>query len=611
MFRTSKRMPSTGHQWFRSSDEKHAKRPHFDPPLSGGGFRGGGPRPEEERVLAPLELRSSLLRTKGLQKGYTPDPDHLYINATVPGAALTASASTTVDPSSAIAANFDQTFASILIQKPSDYKLAVVRFSVPISSVPLFYYPVGSCSVGASITNLSGTFTFGPATSTNPVAASTVTVSSADPGSDIAAGAVPGYPNGAIAVFTVQQFLDGVNNAISAVCLALATSGNAWNGNIPGLQSANPISPYISFDPTTNLCAISFETNAWFPQQAQAASPNFPANLFFNYTLYQTYFPTFEALYRQANTGVVGNDVQILLRQSGPYPSPASTGAINITNSGGSYVVVNAPPSTGTILGNATGGSPFIGVAVGDMVAISGVTTATGGGAAVVQLYNGIFKVTSLSVVAGANGQPPQIVGFTTDAGTLPTSTLTGTTGGITITRLGRAFQVPGQMSVMVQETPTVGSWLSMATLRLVTQSVPVRPELVPTQTLNPASTKVSLGPLGGGFVPVLTLGNGAIPTGVTTLVPASITPTSQVNTQQIMIDFSPDIANTLVLRDYLTYTSHEMYRWIDLIGDNPMQRFDVAAQWVDRFGNAFPLTVAPTEVFDIKFLLQHKYAGM
>lgn len=541
-------------------------------------------------------------------------------------------------PTSDVPATFDTTYDKVLLENPCHYKMAVVRFSVPISSIPLFYYPVGSCSVGV----VAGGVVYPASSNTTVVGQQVVVVQTLDAANDLPAG-FPGFPQGGIAVWNINQFIDAVNDAIYQAVAQMwvdqaVNSANGWLGSSPGgpaisFPAAPPtipvytagntarpqgeFAPHLAFDRPTQLLSVAFEqahyrtlshtfVKVWNDTPITTAAPAGTATLFCSFNLYETYLSTFPGYYVQTADRTAatppGCDVQLLLRPTDQYVHPTE----------GSPVALNALAGNGVTFTNAANVQTIVwvnqevwtGVEKGDIVVLSGIVSNAAA--------NGVYVVTTVATDHGWTAWNSTVInGVTFTAG--------GGGGAATdqpsYVRIPRDMQVQGQVNLVTQEAPTVSDWSSFSSLRLTTSSVPVRPEYVPTAPYNPSGPG-SAQPSGfyamattqnssGQYVTAPAATSGLL--GGSAAVATTSTATQTVNTQAIMIDFLPDDSGVLMLRDELSYASHEMYRWIDLIGDKPLQRFDVSANWVDNYGNVFPLYVAPNEVFDIKFLLKQK----
>lgn len=179
-------------------------------------------------------------------KSYT--SDHVYFNVVITN-------NSSVVP---IKAEFDSVLTSALLDNPSDYYCSIVRFTVPLQQVPIFIFQDGLYSVTISngATDFQTILTYVPSyfPNLNPM------------------------PPDNRMVYSYQQFLDSINNALRSSFIASA---------LPG------VAPYMTYDPVTGLFSLNavttFHNNAF-------TDINQPIKVWFNTNLW-SFFNNFEKIY--------------------------------------------------------------------------------------------------------------------------------------------------------------------------------------------------------------------------------------------------------------------------------------------------------------------------
>jgi hypothetical protein len=534
---------------------------------------------------------------------YNPEPEILYINGWVSGglAVPIAGDPMTAYPPALINRNFDK----VLLRRPCDYRLAITRVQLPLTSVPLFLYPLGSCTVGCGtmveiIWPTYGNWRIYPV----PVVPISI-----DPNSDIAPGKNPNYPNGAIAIWSVQQFVDAINAAINTSFITLFNDLNV-------LVSAS-MAPIVSWEPTTQLFSVSFESNAWYggPDYLHwASSPPLPTAppagkytwpiqypqgtcfLFSNSTLHDTYFPgissetTAQWLTGFDNSptpgatapGAPGTEVcwhlndQLYAQPAQPIAGPpmALTDVPPAYPAGSSFITRQNRVGGGELV---TWTNPAIphGLRPGDPVVVAGAT--------VDPTLNQVYMVQSISdtdLSTNFDGyvsftHKPQAKAWSWQA--------VDQRGGPTGPKYGPGTATPDPRITMyaVYGSKLMGNWSSVTsmspamhnwndgvmTIRVSTYSLPIRQQLLPQ--LNSASG---------------------------------------LETRPIVTDIVPADRNLLNPRDGIVYQpSPDNYYWIELLGEEPLYTFSLVLNWTDSFGSEYPIYVGPGEVFEAKAVFQRK----
>ncbi len=201
--------------------------------------------------------------------------DHIYVN-------LEAYNST----SQIINADFNETFNQIVLQKPSDYELAIVRFSSPGTNIPIFIF---------NQTSNYYTVTLSDATGDYQKAVQLIREDYSDTPS-------------ANFVFSYQNFVNMINVAFAGAYADLLV------GN-PATTALSP--PFMFFDPTSLLIRIAYPRVGYSVQtlSAAGAAESVGVKVYMNVNL-SGYFESFPAKYYGAGL-TAGKDVQLKVFDDG------------------------------------------------------------------------------------------------------------------------------------------------------------------------------------------------------------------------------------------------------------------------------------------------------
>ena len=189
---------------------------------------------------------------------------------------------------------------SPIIDLPSNYELAVVRFSIPASNIPILvwgndpYDPITNSS--SKVDKLSISLSFGGVDYTQVL--EFIPNSS---GNDF-------YGN---TIWNYQEFCDIINQAFSK-----AFYSNYPLNTIRRFPAAPPtLPPYLSYDANTQLCSLICEDTYDTGQPWLGASGAVPDTIkvYFNIALYQ-YFPSFKSFEQEEQEPL---SHQILIRNTG------------------------------------------------------------------------------------------------------------------------------------------------------------------------------------------------------------------------------------------------------------------------------------------------------
>ncbi len=188
------------------------------------------------------------------------------------------------DSTQIIYADLDINLVTAVVKDPKAYTAAVVSFSLPISSVPLFKFLDNTYRLTLSYLNDDyGTYLqFVP------------------------------YSNGHYTrnIFYVQQFLDSINNAFASLYALLIADH-------PGVVNA---APYVVYNNVTGEMSFIFDGLNY-----NYLLPN-PVKVFFNNKLF-TYFLSLQTHFNSFNT-TNSKDVQIMIKDNG---AGSTTGSLNGT----------------------------------------------------------------------------------------------------------------------------------------------------------------------------------------------------------------------------------------------------------------------------------------
>jgi len=124
-------------------------------------------------------------------------------------------------------ATFNETRVDNIVNKPSDYDLAVVRFSIPSQNIPIFLWKENEFKITFSYLNFNFTTTL---------------------------QYIPNSPGGLYdyygsSIWNYQDFIDIIN-------VALLASFNAFVAGTPAFANKPTQSPYMIFNSETQLCSL-------------------------------------------------------------------------------------------------------------------------------------------------------------------------------------------------------------------------------------------------------------------------------------------------------------------------------------------------------------------
>lgn len=171
--------------------------------------------------------------------------DHIYYNITIKA-----------DEQNQGIAKFSENRVQPIVENPEDYALAVVRFNIPGTQIPIFLWREG----------FKITFSYNGSDFTEELQF------------------VPNSPGGSYdwygpAIWSYQDFLDSINNAFLACFNAFVAGTPAFAG-----KPTNP--PFINLDANGQLCSI------YAPIEYDSTLAN-PVEIYFNADLFDL-FPSFQ-----------------------------------------------------------------------------------------------------------------------------------------------------------------------------------------------------------------------------------------------------------------------------------------------------------------------------
>jgi hypothetical protein len=243
--------------------------------------------------------RSGTSRYLDIDKSSTPGTVYVNVSCGIPN----------VDglPNSIIAKT-TQTANLPILDNPSDYKMAIIRFSAQTPLIPILVlsgYQAGLDS--GAINKLNDSITFGFAGNfTAPVFLQWVPQTDAPPPAFItdSSGTIisPNPQNNQyFYLFSYQHWINIINTAFDSA-FALATA-------LPGWPAAATAAPRMVYDPATQLCTLLFETRYDYKNPA-------PIGTYFNLELFEYFqnsFDSFQNNYNARTPLADGTDVQLLV----------------------------------------------------------------------------------------------------------------------------------------------------------------------------------------------------------------------------------------------------------------------------------------------------------
>lgn len=179
------------------------------------------------------------------------DEDHIYFNINIRKGVENAG--------KVFVASFNETRVEPVLHKPSDYDLAVVRFSIPSQNIPIFIWRDDEFKITISYQNFDFTTTL---------------------------QWVPNSPSGAYdyfgkSVWNYQDFIDSINNA-------LKTSFNNFVAGTPAFAHKPSTAPYMIYNAESQLCSLIAEEK--YDTSGVYADPVY---IYFNRSL-SNYFPALQ-----------------------------------------------------------------------------------------------------------------------------------------------------------------------------------------------------------------------------------------------------------------------------------------------------------------------------
>lgn len=516
----------------------------------------------------------------------TKDSNFQYINCHISNPI-----SATAPLQCSLVANFSTPF----LGNTSRYKGSIVRFSIPISSIPYFQCAPSSALTSAITTTRTnigigpittincnaltvglGTGTvfyiqtgtqqvFGPMTMTaaSGAGATSLSINSFTvPGSSgiiIPTGSsivqyptpykvtlsnngvdFPAYVNliqldNTYNVYFVQQFLDSVNVAVniaySALVATVGLSSQFWPNR----------APFFIFDPSTNLLSLTTDAGSW--ENTATGLPRIWLN-----TPLAALFSNMQKNYQATNSNS-GKDSYLIV---------ATRGATTIVE----QPPVAALASTMDYLSAVTSAVPS-NSAITSVSAFSIQQSIPTGAQLLMTLADSTCSIPKL-------GTPGYILKLTQNTGTgtvtIQFQSIT-TTFGIAI-NAGNLFLIPPTQLITTEEVPSVVGWWNTMSMVVTTTLLPARSEIVP-----------------------------------------SVDPT-QYSTQNIVSDFFITPEDRLSGNASLLYLPQAEYRWFDLTKEDTLRQLDLFFYATDATGlreNWKPITLAPGQAASAKLLFAHK----
>lgn len=219
-------------------------------------------------------------------------------------------------------AQYSQTSTIPILDNPSEYYCSIIRFDVPVEQIPIFIFADNTYSV---------------------------TISNAGVDYQTFLAYVPNYspniPPNDRSVYSYQQFIDSINNAITSSFNNMTAALPAYNtlvnyavgalvqlggvayislqtpnmGNIPSSSPtfwARVIAPYMTYDPVTQLCTINAPTSFYNPS---FSNWNQPLKLWFNsalWSFFNNFYKIFNSFFSQPYN-VNGKNFQIIVAPTG------------------------------------------------------------------------------------------------------------------------------------------------------------------------------------------------------------------------------------------------------------------------------------------------------
>ncbi len=178
----------------------------------------------------------------------TSSTDHVYYNIVI----------TNNSPTFPIVATYNSSRTTALLTNPSDYYVSIVRFRVGLQQVPIFVFT----DLLYSVTISNGGNDYKTSLIYVPFYSNALS---------------PASPDNRY-VYSYQQFIDSINNALSSSFVASGLAG---------------VAPYMTFDPVTQLCSLNASSNFHDPL---LSDENQTIKIWFNTELWQ-FFSNFEKIF--------------------------------------------------------------------------------------------------------------------------------------------------------------------------------------------------------------------------------------------------------------------------------------------------------------------------
>ena len=530
------------------------------------------------------------------QEGTYNEIQRRYFNVAVIGTQPTNNSPNTNTP-----AAFDQTFRKSILDHPKEWVCGLVRFSIPIFNVPIFTDPqYDSPSNPAIISWYNATFF------PNGISA-TITV-------PYTVDAVnPSY------VYEIQSWIDAIQNAMNTLTTLAITAGATWNGS-------TLVPPLVTYNPTNQLVTIQAQSGLFYPSPAITGTyAQAPIFMYLNAEAYR-FLPTLPCQDGDSATLINSALQYTLVRMGGLQSLPAFRVALAGSNNLPAYTAL-----TGSLVG----------------LIQTTVTSAT--------------EYSAINTAGIANDIYPGEVLFLTSVGTfgpiLTSQTVTSTM--ISLKNASTAATAVQTFLATATYTMATGSlWIASGLTAIpfaVPTFIPSGTQLVISQgtnsqivttsaNANAGDTYVAVQPFYPNFAyvvgtavisPVITqttLYYDAITT--ETAVPSTWTGISSIrittNYIPIVPEYSPSIqqagtdvtqlpgitmltdfvigtSGLSVTRDVLQYVTDQP-RYMDMLGDSPLDHVDIYCFWVDLKGIAHQIYLNKGERLDVKFNFRRKF---
>lgn len=360
-------------------------------------------------MLEAANIYTSQLQTQGsfkMAEEASDDTKHLYFNIPL---------SNPPTATSVVPCSFSASFDRPLIDNPSEWKCSVLSFQAPLASLPLFTYVNGSHSI-------------------------TLNYNGHDYKQTISVVSYDGLTNN---VYTINQYLDALNNALAAAFTALVT----FDGTT---MFVNP--PQMTFNASTSLFTLVNDANRftlYYPGINQA-------KIYFS-TPVMALFRNMDNIFQSYNSAS-GKDNQLVLVGRGVSTPP--TAQLN---------PVYGNPAFGLILGSLTAalvaGTTYTNVtiqAMGNQPVAGTVLTITSGGVS--------FPV-QVSVAGGGTSTNIPLNQFVAPIAC-------AASGGTIVT-----MSAPNQILV-TETTPSAVFWMAFTTIQLMSSTLAAKKELIPSSAV-------------------------------------------------------------------------------------------------------------------------------